>query len=163
MNIYEWREGMRNKPECSPEEAFNELERIRKSNGGEISAPVVVKAAKKKAHKFHGFFEWRDQIAGKKWREQQARTLIGGIKVRVEESEPVRAYQHVSIKSQPTETEEKPEPVSYYTSTEQALADPQMRAYILSRALSEAESWRKKYQDLEELSDVFSALDQVAA
>jgi hypothetical protein len=29
--------------------------------------------------------------------------------------------------------------------------------------MAEADSWRKKYQDLEELSGVFAALDKVAA
>lgn len=172
MNSYEWRNGLKRRPECTAEEAAVELERIRKKQAGELNAKAVVEEARKKRHKFHSFFEWEDEIAGQRWREAQARTLIGGIVVKFDDKNETRAFQHVEIKGGDSRQEKPGEKrksdgskqarsttLSYYTSTEDALADPEKRAYILNRALREAESWRDRYRSMCELSGVFDAIE----
>ena len=54
-----------------------ELEKL----GEDITASGVVALARKKSSAMHDYFEWDDSIAGEKYRESQARTLIKMLKV----------------------------------------------------------------------------------
>lgn len=52
-----------------------ELARLYKKNG-EMTALLVLKAAKCKSSPLHGEFEWNNRIAGERWRIDQAWRLI---------------------------------------------------------------------------------------
>lgn len=53
-----------------------ELLAIRAANGGILTARMIVEAASDPAHLLHSHFEWRDDVAGPKYRVQQARQLV---------------------------------------------------------------------------------------
>ena len=55
------------------------LDEIAKSLGGEFTAKDVVNDAKNPRSPLHKHFEWDDKIASEKWREHQARVLIGHV------------------------------------------------------------------------------------
>jgi hypothetical protein len=57
-----------------------ELSRIAESHGG-LTAPVVVDEARPEDSSLHPAFEWRDPVAGERWREHQARNLIRAVQV----------------------------------------------------------------------------------
>lgn len=157
MKTYKYRHGFRAKPGIDAETCFNELERIRVKNSGNLTAPAVVQEAKDKAHTLHPYFEWRDKIAGNFWREQQARNLIGSIEVTVDNHQPVRGYQIID-RVQVQSNSPAVEVVKAYANTEQALADPEMRKQILKRCMSEVESLQRRYSALTELADAFDQL-----
>lgn len=156
---FAFRDGFKARPKISAEECHAELEQARRMNGGTITAPVLVKACEAKTHKLHSYFEWRDKVAGSRWREQQARHLIGAIIVTYEHHRPVREYQNVTVETQPGPDDGKMEHVRAYVSTEEALADPAMRSQILKRAMDESKSWRNRYASLQELAHVFDVID----
>ena len=134
--------------------AYDRLEKLRKENKGDLSPKLVVKDARKAGSLFHGMFLWDDAVAALKHREQQARQIIGGIRVRYEESppnsDPTRLYIHVS----------KGLEDSRYVTTARSLSTPEMRDRLLKNAWNEAKAWRKRYSEFKELADIFRAIDR---
>lgn len=159
MKTYQYRDGFRARPKIEAEQCHAILEQVRQQHNGNLTAPALVEAAKPKQHKLNHYFEWRDKVAGGKWREQQARNLIGAIQVQVDDHEPVRSYQIIT-KFQVVDNKTETEPVRMYANTEEALNDPDMRAQILRRCLAEVESLRRRYAALNELAKAFDALEQ---
>ena len=101
----------------------------------------------------HSMFEWNDAQAAELYREQQARTIINSIEVKLEGvSEPVKAF--VSLRIGGTERR--------YERTEIALANPKSREMVLNDALAELKAFERKYSTLAELSDVIAAIRAVA-
>ena len=138
--------------------AYDELERIRLLNNGELTKSAVVKASKAKKAPLHKFFEWDDSIAGHKYREQQAGYIIRSIEVSRPEMPHFqsRAYE---VTSMPASSEnEKPRRV--FRTTEDILSDPLARDELLAQAITNAIAYRKRYNALSELSKVFKALDE---
>jgi len=153
MNVIQWKNGARQTGSAEP--AYEELETIRKREGG-IAPSSVVKRAKSKRSALHRHFEWNDGLAAEKHRMEQARDLIRSIEIiHVEHPKaPAKAY---SIVTTPTVGKEKPKKV--YQSTVEALKDPVMRDEILGNAIRDAISFRRKYAALQELAQVFTAVD----
>jgi hypothetical protein len=86
----------------------------------------------------HSMFEWDDTEAARQHRLNQARQLIRMLSVEIviqgrEEPAHTRAF------------------VSIYESQ------------LVRRALSEANAWRRRYQDVAELADVFEAMERAEA
>lgn len=52
--------------------------------GGRLTAEVVLADAKKKNSPLHGEFEWDDSVAGRRYRLDQARSMIASVKVYIE-------------------------------------------------------------------------------
>ncbi len=131
------------------------LETIAKTNGG-LTARCVVDDARSERSPLHTFFEWDDAAAAEKHRQRQARHLIQAVEVVYENvpgapSTPIRAFVNLEPKS----GRETPYRVTY-----DVLTDAAMRAELLKQALSEARSWQRRYSQLDELADVFAALDE---
>lgn len=126
------------------------LEAIRKKN--QLTAKAIVDDARPDDSPLHPCFEWNDEAAADKYREDQARTIIRNIEVVVEnkkgEDRPVRAFVHV------TENED-----SQYTSISAAMANPDLRRQVLDNALRELNSWRDRYSDLRELAELLTVVD----
>lgn len=65
----------------SPEDAAQELERIRVYHGGKLIPSDVVKSATPKDAVLHSCFEWRNSIAAHQYRQWQARNLIRSVRI----------------------------------------------------------------------------------
>lgn len=129
--------------------AGKELERIY-SEQGTLEPSVVVEQSRPKSAPLHSVFEWDDEVAAEKWREQQARVVIASVMV-VDEStdEPfTRAFVHVSDDYRPLSI---------------VLEDRDMTEELLDSALRELRTFERKYNDLVQLAPVFHAIEQVAA
>lgn len=143
--------------DIDPQKAGDRLERLRKRANGPVSASMVVIDARAKSSPLHRAFEWDDTVAGERYREQQARTLIANLVVVVDQeqglSEPreTRAFVHLDRSER-----------SGYESTARALSDAESRELILAQAFRELEGWKRKYRELEELADLFAAIDETA-
>jgi len=131
-----------------------ELQRIERERGGLRPSDVVAEAAKRTSP-LHRYFDWSDTVAARKWRDQQARSLIASVRVVITDAptrEPIRAFMHVP----------SPGMAQRYGSTADVLSDPEQREIVLARALQELRSFKERYADLKELADVFAAADRVS-
>lgn len=63
--------------------AQDEVNRIADENKERVTADMILDSAKRKNSPMHDYFEWDNTVAGKKYREQQARKLIRGITVTI--------------------------------------------------------------------------------
>ncbi|WP_461455494.1 hypothetical protein [Metallibacterium sp.] len=72
------------------------LAEIAAKNGGLLLPRKVWEEAKAKDHPLHDYFEWNDRLAGKRYRDEQARVLIRGVRISTESTRGVfRAPQWV--------------------------------------------------------------------
>jgi len=149
MKKYSWREF----PPKLPAQVVGEhLETLREDNAGQLVAETVLNDARNEDSITHELFEWDDDVAAEAHRLTQAGSLLRKIMVKMEEAPeipPVRAF--VSIRKD----KEK-----YYTSIDRALNTADLRAHLLQSAIRELQSFRKKYNDLSELTHIFEAMDR---
>ena len=110
----------------------------------------VVDMARPKDHYMHDMFEWDDAIAGEKYREEQARKIVHMLVFTEEETEkpsPVRVFY-----SSPAESKK-------YEPTQLIFRKPDEHKALLETAIRELQAFKRKYQALTELSEVFDAID----
>lgn len=132
-----------------------ELDRIRESNAGALTAAAVVDAARHPDSPLHKAFNWNDDEAAEMFRQQQARHLIHSIRVTVtggESAPPRLVYVNVTTR----------EAGRAYLPADVVLSDDQYRDQAVGEALAALEGWRRRYADLRELSDLFAAIDRAA-
>lgn len=136
-----------------------ELERLRKKHG-QISAEIVEREARPPTSPLHYGLTWDDAAAAHKCRLDEARDLINSTCVVVmvggkEHRSP--AFISITLDTN-TGTREKK-----YVEITEAMIDPASREALLAQAKRELESFRRKYQMLQELSDIFAALDRLVS
>lgn len=152
-----WKDSSRVK--CDPILGAHELERIWKENDGNIPDDELIRNSKPKDAPFHNDFEWNDKRCGVAYRRQQAQYIkrsIVYVPISGKPQAEVRVYETVSL---PPKVEgEKPRTV--WTKTEEIMKDPILRDQLLSQAIRDAITFRKKYHSLSELAKIFSAMDQ---
>jgi len=141
-------------------DAHAALEVIREQNGGELTAVIVVQAARDKSSVLHRqVFSLGQRAAAEEHYKERARLLIRCVMVRYEDGpdDPARVYHVIreGVSSvAPTRT------AKIYGDLEEALADPEHRRYLLEQALWDVERWRKKYEVLTELAEIFTAIER---
>lgn len=146
MSAYQWKTpGLYN---VDPTIAGNFLNEIYEEQG-KIEPSIVVEKSRPDDAPLHHCFEWNDEIAANKFREQQARVLIANVVITGEPSEDTytRAFVHVQNEYQPLYI---------------VLEDPRKTGELLESALKELRAFERKYRELEELAPVFSAIEKVA-
>lgn len=128
-----------------------ELERL-KASGVIRPADVVAKAADPESA-MHSWFEWDDTEAAQQHRIWQARQLLRVfVTVETKNSKPVRAF--VSLGSDRSGD-------GGYRALADVLSDQQLRAQLLADAIKELRSSERKFRQLQELSGIWSALEEV--
>lgn len=132
-----------------------EIEACRNEHGI-IKPASVVARAQSAASPIHDCFEWDDETAAARHREDQARALMRNIVAVVEtkDERPLTINAFVNISSDVGRG---------YKGIIQVMQNPADRAYLLQAALGELSSIRKKYNDLSELAGVFDAVDAAVA
>jgi hypothetical protein len=148
--VYKWGDGFRVPGDA--QKVGEHLEKLRLRHGF-LTARIVLDDATPSRSPIHGYFEWDDREAAVQYRLQQAQYLLRAIVVVHEESKvSTRAFVVV-----------RDEGEQHYTSIATAMSNEEMRRQVLSRALAELDSWRHRYEELEELAAVFQAAEQVRA
>lgn len=148
-----WVEGARVPKGLKADTAYGALEAVRLKSGGILKPADVVDDARPVDAVLHPAFEWDDAVAAERHREDQARLLIRSVRVIIAERPddgPRRTYVHV-------ETQDD----SAYVTTARALSEPELRAQVISKAKADLASFRARYRDLTELSEIFAAIDKV--
>ena len=155
--VYSWRPGVP-LPKSKAPIVGAELARIQNDIGADSLRPEdVLDSARRESSPLHSMFEWNDTIAAHEHRLSQARGILRYIVVTVDDSTdaiPVRMF--FNMKQGAGEQ-------NLYIPTVRVMSDADLRKQLVATALSEADSWRRRYESLHELSRVFAELDRVRA
>ena len=135
------------------------LKEIARRDGGLLRPASVVDAARDEKSPLHGAFEWDDTEAAQKYRLLQAQSLIRSFKVEIERNG--QAYTvPVFVGVSTDRTGDKAD--NPYRMLEQVAENPDLMAVAVRDALDQLEALRKRYAHLQELADVWAAVDKHA-
>ncbi len=145
---YSWKDGFR--ANVNADTVGEILDTLRNSETG-LTAKAFVDISRPEESETHKMFEWDDSIAAEKFREQQARVIIGHITVEYETAKkPQRAFYHLSYTD------------PQYRSVGEIKESVEDTAALLAMAKRELITFRTKYSILKkELSSVFDAIDNL--
>jgi hypothetical protein len=116
---------------------------------GRLTPQLLVDAARPDDSPLHNRFEWDDEVAGEKYRLDQAREIIRSVKVVYRDAtteERARSYRMYSS----IRTEEG----RAYVPTQQALEDPFTRRLLIQQMRREMASLNEKFQHLAEWAEL---------
>jgi len=153
--VYQWKQ---KRFPVAAQTAGEELERIKVKNGGLVPIEIVDESRPDEAV-LHNCFEWNDETAAEAYREVQAREILRYITVVVESKdgeETTRAFVPVVLMENEEDDKHKE-----YVSVTDAMSSDDYRAQILEQAKRELISFKVKYKQLNELSNVFKAIDEL--
>ena len=165
---YKFREGSR-LPQKKAPSVGRHLEKLWKLNDEYLDAKIVLRDAKNKNSPLHddAFFDWNDDVAAHKHRMTQAGDILRAVHVQIYEVDDEgnedeifvgRAFMPIEYEEDNTEDYVEVYAKSF-TPIIPAMSDPESRRQIIDLALDEARSWQKRYRNLKELSEIFSAID----
>ena len=128
-----------------------ELEEIQETN--ELTPESVVEYAKDTSTTLNKLFEWNDEIAGSKWRLQQARKILNNITVEIvgknDERKPIRAFVKTTTKKEE------------YRNIESVVSDAEQYSLLLDMAYRELNQTKNKYQTLSEIQELLKDIPEV--
>jgi len=120
----------------------------------QLSAKTMVAVSRPEDAPLHREFEWDNEIAGEKYREEQARSIIRCVVIETDErpnAQPVRAYVNITAEKD-----------GAYRPVDAVLAKRDSRALLMKQARGDMEAFRAKYLALKnELEDVFASIASV--
>lgn len=159
---YEWRPGFVGK--LDPEIAGRELDRLAKRDQ-EVVPITLVEENRTPGTPLYEYFDQDDTTAASSWRVQQARQVIGALKivyVRNDTEEPlppVRAY--VSVVNDPELDMYAPNTpkVRHYRPIAKVMSNADLRDQYRRQAFDTLCSWRERYADIEEFARIFQEID----
>lgn len=138
-----------------------ELKRIEKESGS-ISPKSVVNEARSRNSPLHKFFVWDDDLAAEKFREWQARILIGCVKVTFKDDsgndQTIRAFVSVS----PEEVENSDDLIQEggYISLEKAGRNTGYQKQVVQYAYNQAVNWKKRFGGFKEFFEIAKAIEK---
>jgi hypothetical protein len=133
---------IKNAARADPQRIGEELDHLRRMNGGQLKTEDAVAAAKDRSSAMHRHLEWDDAAAGHQHRLEQMRTLIRSI-VRLEGEEEIREIPaFVSIKAATGGPRS-------YRGTEEILSSAHLRTALLKQAEADLVAIQKRYNKFE--------------
>jgi hypothetical protein len=152
---FAWRAGYRAAiPAQVVGERLAELEEI---GGGHITPRQVVEDARSDESPLHPAFEWDDEEAAERFREDQARRLIRYCYVVAEspgrEPESVLSRVHAVL----------PEIGNSYVTTLRCANEPELMAQVRAQAIRDFEALRRRYEHIDGLETLFAEVDRLVA
>ena len=135
------------------------LKEIARRDGGLLRPASVVDAARDEKSPLHGAFEWDDTEAAQKYRLLQAQSLIRSFKVEIERNGQTLSVP-VFVGVSTDRTGDKAD--NPYRMLEQVVEKPDLMAVAVRDAIDQLEALRKRYAHLQELADVWAAIDKHA-
>jgi len=158
LEVYEWRNTGPLTFKCDADTAGRIFDKIKRRDG-KLTPEAVVKAAAPKNSPLHDDFLWDNDLAAKKYREGQARTMIAAIyvtrKVDKEETK-TRAFLNVVTGDKKTDRG--------YLDVDSVMRDTYSAQSIIRSALNSLQYWLRQYRVYSHLSaDFTSAISGVEA
>lgn len=152
MTVYKWRSGTRMR--VSAQVAGEECARLEAD--GNLTPHALVDASRPDDAPLHNAFEWDNDTAAERWREQQARHIIGHLEVTCEQvKDPIRAFVSLTV------SQDDGGGRLYYDTIRIARSDDAQA--MLQMARRELGAFKRKYEGLKELVGVFAAIDALGA
>lgn len=142
-----------------PKVAHQQVEALKTKHGGSLTAEQIVDAAKVKKNPLHSIFDWDDANAANEHRLETARVMMRSfviIRDDVKTDRPQRVYE---VTREPQQGKHRVRHA--YRTMEDIMANDDWRAELLTRALRDLIVIRNRYRDLQELSVVMRAIDEV--
>ena len=135
------------------------LKEIARRDGGLLRPASVVDAARDEKSPLHGAFEWDDSEAAQKYRLLQAQSLIRSFKVEIERNgQTLTVPVFVGVSTDRTgDKADNP-----YRMLEQVVEKPDLMAVAVRDAIDQLVALRKRFAHLQELADVWAAVDKHA-
>ena len=158
LNI-KWKQGTQSR--ASAADVYSFFESVREKNSGELDIDFAVEASRDKKSPLHNELEWDDKKAGHEYRKNQIRYYVRSIEVvRDDIIHPVRAYESIQVERivEPDD-KNRQKHRSVFRSTEEILSDEDGRAQLLTRAIRDAVSFKRRYAALSELSKIITVID----
>lgn len=158
---YEWRDGFPAMAGIDPDIAGRELDRIAKRDQ-EIVPLTLVEESRPADAPLHNAFDWDVTEAAGKWNEHQAKQLIGALKVvfirndTEEPLPPVRAF--VSVVDEPGLGMYAPRQ-RHYRPIVKVMSTEDLRDQYRKQAFDALCSWRDRYNDIEDFTRIYEAVD----
>lgn len=138
----------------APAQVAGEIcEQLEKSENG-LSPKTLLDASRPADAPLHGEFEWDDDIAAEKYREEQARCLIKNLRVvaaEVDDGTCTRAFVNVVINGEP----------GRFHNVRTVLEDDTLRERLMQKARKDCEMFIEKYKNLQQLSSVIREMRKV--
>lgn len=125
---------------------------------GIVTTQNLLDSARPEDSPIHPCYEWDDSIAAERYRRKQSRDILNNL-VRVEVVETVTEPLN-TVKAFVNIADNDKFESGKYVYTNVAFANDGMKDIILRKALDELNSFKKRYENLKELADVFSAIDE---
>lgn len=148
--VYEWKAASHIKGD--PQVAGEVCSKLR--DEGRLTAQELVNESRDENAPLHGMFTWDNTVAAEKWRCHEAghiiRCLVTVQDAPTEHKEPTRVF--VSIKS----GSESPK----YDRIDYVLRDASKVELMLRDAKSDLLAFKRKYEHLSELAEVFKSIDR---
>lgn len=151
--LYKWKSGC-HLGGIDPNEAGAVLSRLERD--GNLTPAALVNASRSEDAPLHQLFEWDDTIAAEKYRQTQAGYIIRSIEVKRADVEPVRAFVSIITPGESASRFDR-----QYRSISAVLKSATERNQLLEYAKREMFAFKRKYSNLEELSKVITAIDEV--
>jgi len=152
---FEFAEGARFQPGAIKDANIvgKHIEMLRKQCKGELTPKDILDDARHDNSPLHSFFEWDDGVAAEAHRLAQARGLIRSVvAIYTSPDKPAvrqKAYVHIAESGAP-----------HYREAGHAMSQTKTRKLVLQTAWRELQSWRQRYKDLKEFSDLFEVIDE---
>lgn len=143
-----------------PDDAAEELRRIQ-DKYGEVTAKNLLDESRPKGAVMHNCYEWDNKKAAEKYRLWQSKNIMSNLTIVYETADvgtetvkklEVRAFQNTSEERE-----------GRFIHVQDAMEDPEYRRAVLERAFRELAMFRRKYADLQELSQIFKDIDEMIA
>jgi hypothetical protein len=140
-----------NAKKADPQKIGQALAEIAEEGGGRLTPPAVVAAARNPRSPLHRHFEWDDVKAAEAYRLDQARAIIGVIRIEEDDQEVSRAF--LSVRD--------PDGVSYRTAADVA-GSLDLQLAVLRQAEKDLDAWTRRYKDIQDVCvDVVAAREKV--
>ena len=142
--------------------------------GIEVTAESFLDASRPEDSPTHKIFTWNDGIAAEKWRLHESKTILNHLEVEITYVKDSPSQVVVAEVDEKTETKIKSRSAyvnvnpkkfgqrATFVPVEVAMSNEEMRLQVLKNVLSDLLSYQKRYEDFEELREVFEAIDSVA-
>lgn len=125
---------------------------------GELTSARFLEVSRPEDAPTHNMFEWDDSVAAERYRLQQATVAINSVEVQIVNEATATVTSQAAfvnvIRKAPAQS-------GSFAPIEVALSDENMRSTLLLNALNELKSFRRKYNQLSELSNVFLEIKKI--
>lgn len=160
MRVYEWNPASRVRTSAvAAQEVGEVIDRIEATEGA-CAPAALVDEARPPTSALHSLFEWDDTIAGERWRVEQARAIIRGIRILVDPESNSDTRLSIGFVSVALVGDEGV--TRGYVSATRALTDHELRAQVEKDVLSQLQGLQRRYRRVETFEQVWTAIDEIA-